>query len=226
MWQESYLYSRIIGKPLFEFIDFTALAQNFTRAWSLDTRAIFSKPGRACRESIKPTLTGDRKPVLVAFICWLSEHITSFDGHCFVAHSPDNSFLGFAVPQRKQKDKDENTRKAALVYGKDPAFWKVTPRSREKTKTMILKWFNLYCRIYQYTIAREQRVVFKDIRRLFNRNNDIALGRLRSVRPLTENLNWVLKTKSCLNQKRNFLTTNTEKNKNEKTVTCCKGLWS
>ncbi|XP_015757927.1 PREDICTED: alpha-1,6-mannosylglycoprotein 6-beta-N-acetylglucosaminyltransferase A-like [Acropora digitifera] len=39
-------------------------------------------------------------------------------------HSPDNSFLGFAVPQRKQKDKDENTRKAALVYGKDPAFWK------------------------------------------------------------------------------------------------------
>ncbi|KAK2561560.1 hypothetical protein P5673_015541, partial [Acropora cervicornis] len=39
-------------------------------------------------------------------------------------HSPDNSFLGFAVPQRKHRDKDENTRKAALVYGKDPAFWK------------------------------------------------------------------------------------------------------
>ncbi|KAM7436454.1 hypothetical protein ABFA07_013721 [Porites harrisoni] len=42
-------------------------------------------------------------------------------------HSPDNSFLGFAVPQRERKDKGplqkRNTRKAALVYGKDPQFW-------------------------------------------------------------------------------------------------------
>lgn len=46
-----------------------------------------------------------------------------------VAHSPDNSFLGFAVPQRERKDKGPlqktNTRKAALVYGKDPQFWEV-----------------------------------------------------------------------------------------------------
>lgn len=73
------------------------------------------------------------------FTGFLNIIITSFDGHCFVAHSPDNSFLGFAVPQRKQRDKDGNTRKAALVYGKDPAFWKVTPRSRGRRKTMILK---------------------------------------------------------------------------------------
>ncbi|XP_073230424.1 alpha-1,6-mannosylglycoprotein 6-beta-N-acetylglucosaminyltransferase A-like isoform X3 [Porites lutea] len=42
-------------------------------------------------------------------------------------HSPDNSFLGFAVPQRAKKDKEPlqktKTRKAALVYGKDPQFW-------------------------------------------------------------------------------------------------------
>lgn len=58
----------------------------------------------------------------------------TFDGHCFVAHSPDNSFLGFAVPQRKQRNKDENTRKAALVYGKDPEFWKVRTRKKREKK--------------------------------------------------------------------------------------------
>ena len=42
----------------------------------------------------------------------------------FPAHSPDNSFLGFAVPQRKGNN-GIKTRKAALVYGKDPGFWKV-----------------------------------------------------------------------------------------------------
>ncbi|KAL9958747.1 hypothetical protein ACROYT_G035803 [Oculina patagonica] len=43
-------------------------------------------------------------------------------------HSPDNSFLGFAVPRRSQENKSHlngpETRKAALVYGKDPLFWK------------------------------------------------------------------------------------------------------
>ena len=47
-----------------------------------------------------------------------------------VAHSPDNSFLGFAVPQRAKKVKGPlqktKTRKAALVYGKDPQFWEVS----------------------------------------------------------------------------------------------------
>ena len=45
------------------------------------------------------------------------------------AHSPDNSFLGFAVPQRGQENKSRpktpKPRKAALVYGKDPHFWMV-----------------------------------------------------------------------------------------------------
>lgn len=39
-------------------------------------------------------------------------------------HSPDNSFLGFAVPRRKQRKTVKSARTAALVYGKDPAFWK------------------------------------------------------------------------------------------------------
>ena len=48
----------------------------------------------------------------------------------FAAHSPDNSFMGFAVPRKSQENemhlKRPNTREAALVYGKDPEFWKVS----------------------------------------------------------------------------------------------------
>ncbi|KAJ7372831.1 Alpha-1,6-mannosylglycoprotein 6-beta-N-acetylglucosaminyltransferase A [Desmophyllum pertusum] len=43
-------------------------------------------------------------------------------------HSPDNSFLGFAVPRRSGEHetllKRNKTRNAALVYGKEPEFWK------------------------------------------------------------------------------------------------------
>lgn len=43
-------------------------------------------------------------------------------------HSPDNSFLGFAVPRRSKENRTRlnrpKTREAALVYGKDPSFWK------------------------------------------------------------------------------------------------------
>ena len=46
------------------------------------------------------------------------------------AHSPDNSFLGFAVPRRSEDNRTRlhrpNMREAALVYGKDPFFWKVS----------------------------------------------------------------------------------------------------
>lgn len=42
-----------------------------------------------------------------------------------MAHSPDNSFLGFAVPRKSQENEIRpNDRLAALVYGKDPEFWK------------------------------------------------------------------------------------------------------
>lgn len=45
----------------------------------------------------------------------------------FVAHSPDNSFLGFAVPRKSRGNVvHSNDRMAALVYGKDPEFWKVS----------------------------------------------------------------------------------------------------
>ncbi|KAL9986850.1 hypothetical protein ACROYT_G001056 [Oculina patagonica] len=43
-------------------------------------------------------------------------------------HSPDNSFLGFAVPQRSRQHnailKGPKARKAAFVYGKKALFWK------------------------------------------------------------------------------------------------------
>ena len=54
----------------------------------------------------------------------------------FSAHSPDNSFLGFAVPQREGNNAIK-TRKAALVYGKDPDFWKVRKKIKPEWKN---KW--------------------------------------------------------------------------------------
>ncbi|KAL9958757.1 hypothetical protein ACROYT_G035815 [Oculina patagonica] len=40
-------------------------------------------------------------------------------------HSPDNSFMGFAVPQKQHlvQTKEQRSRKMALVYGKLPHFW-------------------------------------------------------------------------------------------------------
>jgi len=40
-------------------------------------------------------------------------------------HSPDNSFMGFAVPQKQQSASmnEQKNRKHALVYGKLPEFW-------------------------------------------------------------------------------------------------------
>ncbi|XP_078344105.1 alpha-1,6-mannosylglycoprotein 6-beta-N-acetylglucosaminyltransferase A-like, partial [Oculina patagonica] len=53
----------------------------------------------------------------------LNLHLSQF--MTMYPHSPDNSFLGFAVPQRPQQHKNVlKTRKAALVYGKNPVFWK------------------------------------------------------------------------------------------------------
>jgi len=49
-------------------------------------------------------------------------------------HSPDNSFLGFAVPRQSKDSRTRldrpSTRGAALVYGKDPFFWKVSMASK------------------------------------------------------------------------------------------------
>ena len=46
---------------------------------------------------------------------------------CFAAHSPDNSFMGFAVPQKQRSSSmnGQKNRKHALVYGKLPEFWLV-----------------------------------------------------------------------------------------------------
>lgn len=42
------------------------------------------------------------------------------------AHSPDNSFLGFAVPKKhRSKTREPKNRTNALIYGKLPHFWKV-----------------------------------------------------------------------------------------------------
>ena len=45
----------------------------------------------------------------------------------FSAHSPDNLFLGFAVPKRTQMTEMEKpqNRSNALIYGKFLHFWKV-----------------------------------------------------------------------------------------------------
>lgn len=45
----------------------------------------------------------------------------------FSAHSPDNSFVGFAVPDKKHLVETKVTRigTKALVYGKMPFFWEV-----------------------------------------------------------------------------------------------------
>ena len=42
------------------------------------------------------------------------------------AHSPDNSFLGFAVPKKhRRKTTEPKNRTNALIYGKLPHFWEV-----------------------------------------------------------------------------------------------------
>lgn len=50
--------------------------------------------------------------------------------YSFSAHIPDNSFLGFAVPRKSQDNpirlRKPNDRMVALVYGKDPEFWRVS----------------------------------------------------------------------------------------------------
>ena len=63
-------------------------------------------------------------------ICLVRERRRSTESYYFLAHSPDNSFLGFAVPRQSKDSRTglnrPNTRGAALVYGKDPFFWKVS----------------------------------------------------------------------------------------------------
>lgn len=61
---------------------------------------------------------------LLFYVCFLfSPSFLSL----FSAHSPDNSFVGFAVPDKKHLVETKVTRigTKALVYGKMPFFWEV-----------------------------------------------------------------------------------------------------
>ena len=60
----------------------------------------------------------------------------------FVAHSPDNSFLGFAVPSKAQENNISRNKpnNRALVYGKVPAFWKVSPTKIFKSNYSSFEW--------------------------------------------------------------------------------------
>ena len=60
----------------------------------------------------------------------------------FVAHSPDNSFLGFAVPSKAQENNTSRNKpnNRALVYGKVPAFWKVSPTKIFKSNYSSFEW--------------------------------------------------------------------------------------
>ena len=53
----------------------------------------------------------------------MHSHVVNFP--LSIAHSPDNSFLGFAVPTSINKHTPATKRTKALVYGKEARFWKV-----------------------------------------------------------------------------------------------------
>lgn len=50
---------------------------------------------------------------------------------CAVAHTPDNSFMGFVSEElnetEKQLIKDGKANNMAVVYGKEASIWKVSP---------------------------------------------------------------------------------------------------
>lgn len=97
--------------------------------------ATVSSPGQTTRGHARWELLGEAGPGSPGLLlgCLFDNPSSRLCGRA-VAHTPDNSFMGFVSEElnetEKQLIKDSKASNMAVVYGKEASIWKVSPGRR------------------------------------------------------------------------------------------------
>ena len=108
----------------------------------------------------------------------------------FLAHSPDNSFLGFVVSGPVPEDAERLKKKPiGLVYGKDVEFWRVRVRriiliERKRGYCMVERGYEFY-RVSRVSAANGEQV--RDTRELTKRRRRRQRRRYKTIGLVSKN---------------------------------------